>query len=450
MRYNLFNLCLNNQFFMPYKDILVLHNHMTKIYCICIDAFPETDNLIRLMKDRNLTRSELICAGAFTCATFTTMISGCIGTEIIESGIGYTTSYKKEFYEWRQNHCIIERLLDNDLSVIINNHIPWFSNIIGGKGITDEEKNKHYRDHKVSDNDMQILPFCVRKDCGKLTHTCTNPDVTLNTFIKWNFLNDKTKFYANEKEYIKYIQKNKFNGLFITDLCHWHEYVYYRKGQVQSDEEINMYDALNNSEEWLANWNFDEPDSVFYVFADHSHRVEAYLDPPSYTTWVYYKDNTKTNTKLNPIIASTDFYRIIENKFNLNKVNKSLYMADPFVNYDVDRIYAVEDGRGNSVNCTVANSFCRCCNFNEFFLSVIKLKDSSNYPEGIYLILTKLSNKHTFTVYFYTDLNNEYSDFYSISCSNSLDDRKLLENEAIYQLTPDIFNKAVELYKLID
>lgn len=445
-------------------------SELPKIYMICLDAYPETNDLIKLMTQRNMYRSELICSGAFTCATMISMISGCIGSEIIDGGIGYNTSYKSNFHTWRKNHCIVERLIENGLDMIIHNHVPWFSRIVGGKPITNEEQQTHYRNHKIQNDDkkdnLQILaddnsPYAIiKKDPQtKITYSSTNPEITLNTFLKWNFPTEKTIFYQNEKKYINHIQKNIcFSGLFLTDLCHWHEYIYYPKGQIKSDNIITEDDALNDSIDWLQNWNFDEPNSIFFVFADHSHRVNAYLDPQSYMTWVYYKDNHNPNSRLNPIISSNDFYKLVENKLRLNvltpTVVKSKWISDPFkTDNDVCRIYAVEDGRSHSIIKDKANAFGRCCNVKDFFLSIIKLTDNTTHPVGIYLFITKLSNKYTFTAYRYdipihpSDAINFYKpiDHFSVRCNGPLADR-IISRDKIYQLSDNIIIKANELY----
>jgi len=418
-----------------------------KIYLICLDAFPEVPELINLMVEKKLYRSELICAGAFTCATMTSMISGCIGTEIIPGGIGYNALYKPDFFAWRKNHCIVDRLQDNGFDMLIHNHVPWFSNVIAGKQLTDLEKNSHYRDHTVSLDNLTVYPFGVIKSDAKLTLSSTNPDLTLNTFLKWNFPNQKDQFYSNESSYIKHIQSTPFNGLFLTDLCHFHEAVYYPSGQIKSGTEITKEDALQDSVNWLKNWNFDEPNSIFYIFADHSHRVNAYLDPPSYLTWVYFKDNI-SNSKLNPIISSNDAYLLIEKTFKLDPRPKSVWASDPVGENRESRIYAVEDGRAKSIIKTVANAFCRCCLFKHLFLSVVKLTDSTTYPSGIYVIITTLANKHTYTTYRFDDLELPYVHAFSVKCINSLDEPHIV-NDLIHKLDSDIMIKAKELYALI-
>jgi hypothetical protein len=424
---------------------------MVKIYAICLDAYPETNQLIQLMNVRQLQRSEYVCAGAFTCATLTTMISGCIGTEIFDGGIGYNTMYQPYFCTWRKNHCIIERLIDNNLDVYIHNHIPWFSKVLGGKQLTSHEQQQHYRDHTVCNDDVCVLPFgVIKKDpMTNITYSSANPELTLNTFLKWNFVDDKNKFYENEKQFIKYIQQQSFDGLFITDLCHWHEYVYYRTGQIKNGIEIGRDDALNDTISWLSNWDFNEPNSLFFIFADHSHRVCAYLDPPSHMTWVYYKDNF-ANTKLNPLIASTDFYNLVEQQFGLSSLNKSKWAQYPINTYDPSRIYAMEDGRGNSNVKTIANAFGRCCLHNGLMISVVKLTDNTNYPTGIYVMLTTLENKNTFTTYRFDDLNMAPIECFSIICTDPLSPRNYINGKQIYVINDDIIMKSKGLLEKLN
>lgn len=423
-----------------------------KVYLLCLDAYPETQELTQMMTSKHLTRSQLICAGAFTCATLTSMISGHIGTEIVEGGIGYNTLYKSDFYKWRRDECIVERLIQSNHTVKIHNHVPWFSKVIGGNELSKEEQSQHYRDHLVSAaNDVEVHPFGVVRR-GSIEYSSTNPDLSLNTFIKWNFPLLRQQFYANERDYIQYVQASKFSGLFITDLCHWHEHVYYQAGQIKSDEGITRQDALDNSIQWLENWNFDEPNSIFFIFADHSHRVEAYLDPPSYMTWVYYKDNRRDGPKtLNPVVASTDFYPLLEECFQLPS-HPRIWASNPF-NYNPSRrIYAVEDGRSNSLIKDKANAFGRCCIVGTHVVAVVRLNDCVNYTAGIYLTITTLTNRNTFSVYLFPPATimceQNVISGYSIECNDGLSLR-LKKSPPIDLLTNDILRVAQELLLLL-
>lgn len=428
-----------------------------KIYAICLDAYPETPELIKLMTDRKMSRSELICSGAFTCTTITSMISGCIGTEIINGGIGYETYYKPDFFKWRPGNCLTERLIHSNLSVYVHNHVPWFSKVIGGKPISEEEQKRHYRDHTVDQNGCKILksesPFAVSKidPQTRVIYSSTNPDITLNTFLKWNFPEEKSKFYSNEKKFINHIQHQKFNGLFFTDLCHWHEYCYYKEGQIKSNTPITQSDALNDTLKWLSNWDFNEPNSIFFIFADHSHRVNSYLDPQSYITWVYYKDNISTS-KLNPMISSNDFYHLVDFIFKLKPaVSKpSKWISNPIGSYNPHRIYAVEDGRANAIIKDKSSAYGRCTLLSgNIFLSITKLTDNTNNPAKIYVFISNLSNKYTYSAYLYDTLDGKYIDHFSIKCDGPLGDRHQIKDQVIYPMTPEILAKAKELLRTI-
>ena len=436
-------------------------NSNLKIYAICLDAYPETPELIKVMNEKKLQRSELICAGAFTCSTITSMISGCIGTEIIDGGIGYNTMYHPQFLKWRASNCLVERLATENLGVWVHNQIPWFSRVVGGKFIAEDDQKSSYREHTVDNKGIQILgntaPFGVMKQESNtnLVYTSTNPDITLNTFLKWNFPEEKNKFYSNEKQFIKYIQHQKYNGVILTDLGHWHEYVYYKDGQIKSGTPITKQDALGDMLKWLDNWDFNEPNSIFFIFADHSHRVNSYLDPQSYVTWAYYKDNTNSSSKINPIISSNDFYYLVENKFNLKSrpIIKPKWLSNPIGSYNPNRIYAIEDGRAGSSIKDKAHAFGRCTVLNDnTFLSVTKLTDSTTFPAKIYVIISSLTNKYNFTAYLYDNLDsatNNYVDYFSIKCDGPLGDRITVKDKPLFNLTPEIISKAKDLYKLI-
>ena len=415
-----------------------------KVYLICLDAFPETPELISFMSERKLSRSELVCSGAFTCATMTSIISGKLGTEVLPGGIGYNTLYNPEFFSWRKDQSIVDRLVDMGQEVRVHNHVPWFSGVIGGKSLSKEDQNKHYRDHSASDEEKNLLvskskqiPFGVLKK-ERLIYSSTNPDLTLNTFLKWNFPDEKQKFYSNEKEYLHWLQQENFNGLFLTDLCHWHEAIYYSQGQIKNENKITREDALKDTLSWLSNWNFEEENSLFLIFADHSHQVKAHLDPQSYLTWMYYRDNVDPQQTLHPILSSNDLYPLIEQKLGLPSLSTSSWTRLPIGNYNPNRIYAIEDGRSNSVVKTEANAFARTIFQDTKIISMVELQDSVNYPAGIYLFLSSLENKYTYTVYTsFADVQEGYT----ITSKGPLSEVKK-SSDLIYILSPQILKQA--------
>ena len=416
---------------------------MVKFYMICLDAFPETKEL-KTLSSKGLVKSILVCGGAFTCSTFTSILSGKLGSEIIPGGIGYNTLYKPEFFTWRKNSpgCLTERMLAAHKNVWVHNHVPWFSVVIGGKALTKEESQQHYRDHKVTDSTYTTHPFGIVRQGQGVWYSCTNPDMSLNTFLKWNFPDERAKFYDNERAYIKWLQTpDKFNGIFFTDLCHWHEAIYYPKGQIPSKYGIDKHTSLHDTIEWLKGWNFDEPNAVFLIFADHSHRVEPYLDPSSYTTWCYYKDNI-SQRKLNPVISSCDLYHLVGEVCHLpttfgTTISRS---QSPTTNYNSSRVYAIEDGRADSKLKDVATAFSRCIIIDNIILSVTKLTDATVCPAGNYIIIASLDNLNTYTVY-------RGDEYFSIECSGPIDERRKVSKK-IFELTPALKIKANMLFDM--
>ena len=440
---------------------------MVKFYVICLDAFPEIPELKVYLNKNGCVKSNLVCAGAFTCSTMTSLISGCLGSEIIpsdnnsintltglvnshkscEGGIGYNTIYHEKFLEWRKSgYCIIDRV-DN---IIIHNHVPWMSHAICGKEIKNKDKIKHYRDINYENEKIEIYDFGVIQNEGKIKYSSTNPEMTLNTFLKWSTLELKTKFYQNEKKYINYTQNIYFNGLLWTDLCHWHEHVYYPQGINKNESEaITKEDALNDTIEWLKFWDFNEPNSVFFIYADHSHRVQPYLDPPGYLTWLYFKDNTERNIKLNTTISSTDFYHLTEYIFDLNYIERSKWSIYPFLTENKHRIFACEDGRASGMNLTEATTFLRCKEFESFWISISKVKPNTLINEGLYIIIAHIKNKYTYTIYRYDNELKKCHEKFSILCIDGLSERKKTDI-IVYELTPKIFDEINKLLLTFD
>lgn len=484
-----------------------------KFYAICIDAFPEVIEMVSLLNANNFSRHHHICCSGFTCATMSSMISGKLGSEMVSGGIGYNTMYEKRFHNWRNNNnnnnnnecikntCIMDRILDHKINnienqdinpycVYIHNNTSWMNSVIMGKPISDDDMNKHYRDHIFTNENIELNDNFIKTQINNrnLFYTSTNPNKTFNNFVDWNNQTLKKQYYDNEEQYIKSLQLDIFSGIVWIDHCHWHEYAYYQNGQnpYYIDgilQKITRDDAIKCTVDWLKLWNFEEEDAFFYIYADHSHRVKPYLDPPSYMTWCYTKNNIKFKPfdysgNKHPIITSSDFYHTVEHLFDLNldldldlKIlilpdnNKSKYSRTPLDNFDLDRIYGCEDGRASATIKTSASCFLRGSLFytndsdNDFdknninninkiinnsetkWISVAKIIKSGLCDDGIYITITKLNFKHTFTSFiFLTEnrtedqiidniLNIKYDKHFSIHCKDSLSDMKAVTDK---------------------
>lgn len=431
-----------------------------QVYAICIDAFPEISELKQLLKD--FQRVSFVCAGAFTTATMTSMISGTVGSEIIPGGIGYNTSYSPKFLEWRKKGtCLVDLLINSGKDVIVHNHIPWMSHNIVGTPLSEKDKLSNYRDHEVEKSDIEIYEFGVRKLVKpNLIYSSTNPDLTLNTFLDWGSSESKEQFYSNEKKYFNHI-KNGFNGLLWTDLCHWHEAVYYASGNPYSKNKlpIDQSIALIDSIEWLKSFDFNQPNSVFLIYADHSHRVESYLDPPGYITWAYWKDNRIDtnlngtvpifkNLKLRPVISSYDIYTLILSIFNLKHPDAdcgiNILSELPLLPYNPKRIYYTEDGRSNATDKTIATNFTQTKISNDHWISVSK---HLNGLTGHYLKISPINNHHSYEM-FYRSFDNGSIIKTIISCPDGISPRTkttISDLDSSHLLSDEILAVAKEL-----
>ena len=90
--------------------------------------------------------------------------------------------------------------------------------------------------------------------------------------------------------------------------------------------------------------NFDEPDSLFWIFADHGepHKMGALMPPPdSWLAWCGIKDNIRNKEVDKKIIGCDDFKNTV-----LNRIYDKNLPNDILDDLEMNRIYVREDGRG--------------------------------------------------------------------------------------------------------
>ena len=120
----------------------------------------------------------------------------------------------------------------------------------------------------------------------------------------------------------------------------------YNKNKDEDDFMKDMQELPDDENNFilLNKIDFDEPDSLFWIFADHGEppNIGKLMQPPdSWLAWCGIKDNI-TNKKINKkIIGCDDFKNSVLNRiYNKNLPN------DILDDLDMDRIYVREDGRG--------------------------------------------------------------------------------------------------------
>ncbi len=105
--------------------------------------------------------------------------------------------------------------------------------------------------------------------------------------------------------------------------------------------------------------DFDEPDSLFWIFADHGepHNAGVLMPPPdSWLAWCSVTDNITNKKVTKKIIGCDDFKNTVLNRV-FSDVPGSL-PNDVLDEVDMERIYVGEDGRGkiDEHNCTTVSA----------------------------------------------------------------------------------------------
>ena len=160
------------------------------------------------------------------------------------------------------------------------------------------------------------------------------PEIYSHTYIS------KTVVMKEEEiTYAQRAQKTKENVLHFIEHYHFHH---------ACDDAPNSEVASTMTEkawadllELMNHWDFDEPDSMFWIYSDHGpwRRPElgGYPKPVNFYTWVVLRDNTKNPfiPKLK-VVSATDLFQIVMTKFD-----------GPALGEDKNRIYITEDARMN-------------------------------------------------------------------------------------------------------
>jgi hypothetical protein len=165
--------------------------------------------------------------------------------------------------------------------------------------------------------------------------------------------------------------------------------------------------------------DFEEENSLFWVFADHGEPegIDKLHSPPdSWLTWISVTDNITNNKITKSKISSTDFKNTTLNRiFNKNLSN------DVLSDLDMERIYVVEDSRAkiNEYHCTTASAI-KCLDRDKYIQYTVhnsgapdkkynnieeisRIYDGSKYGKSGYMGVT---NREFETTDIHTDLKN--------------------------------------------
>ena len=310
-----------------------------KIYLIHIDALPNNNLLKDFAKKNNLNFSHTIPGGINTEWTIMQYMTGLLDSNTIPNGIGYNmrTDMVNEPYNFKKhnikriNNSLINILLDKKWDVTFKNEAPPKKYIL--------KDGNYNHPHLKTIKSSVINPSCYKQKYFVDYHN-----------KKWNHPRVKN-FYDEEKKYNKYIQTLKDgNQLFWIFNFDYHEFSsHYRYNNYMKNKEYEEK-VIKRILDYLDSFNFDEPDSLFWIYADHGIDGERDLNPNGYLTWSLIKDNTiKSNDIIKPVIRGCDFFKTIIDKINYNDneiLNNSLHFYDNIhTKLDKNRYYFVSDSR---------------------------------------------------------------------------------------------------------
>lgn len=283
-----------------------------KIYCILLDTMPFCETAIKLenIVGGKLRRQVSAC---YTTATLIQLLTGELTSDVIYHGLGYLS--RCDNWPW----------LSDTLPYYLNEHGFDFKTRNHSEIVSILGYNK-CAFHK-DDTDVMYMKDQAFVEClggGSIANNYKN----------------------NEIAYIRKIQQSKENSFYIINYNHCHAAPHY-ENERQNWKLQRAYDRII---EILNSWDFNEPDSMFYVFSDHGlwHNPELTKHPlpTHFFTFNIFRDNTKSPVDFNDgITSSQDFYNLMLNKFN-----------DVPLPIEENRIYFTEDGRSaiDSKNMTSA------------------------------------------------------------------------------------------------
>lgn len=306
-----------------------------KIYCVFFDTMPLLKELIEFAEDKNM-QLLLQIGNCFTMTSLMSMFTRKMPSDLLKNGIGnrsfeqYRNKKSKNIYLPWVDEYITSKLSKKKWQIKIHNLPP--TNYIHGDINTDSCKGGYkarYIEYKNNKKKIFWNPLMGDLLLGNSTKS-----------YQW---------YNREYEFIKSIS-NKIsdkNIFYFIEYEHYHSLTEY----INKKNKNKMTEIKNETNKRVINlmsqWNFDEPNSIFWFFSDHGwpHECKKIPNANSYLSWVLFKDNI--NSSINPkskIISIRDFSPTIFKKFNYDYESTSESMSIDEIN-DKNRVYFVEDGR---------------------------------------------------------------------------------------------------------
>ena len=321
------------------NNVIIYGKKIMKIYCILFDACRQNERIKKTFKSKNLNYANYI-TNSWTTTSLVSLFSGKTPSEMSSMGIGYNDHYKNLSEEEKQqwNKKMIFNQLPEDWKIHIH-AIPQTRGDTGTHRYVPDEICKIDRKYVISSpDDMSPYsddPTRVIKDVQNLSN-----DENHFIFIKYNHYHDC----------IRNTQRLRSDAGI--------------KASMELDKALQeIIDIINVID-------FEEENSLFWLFADHGHfdNIDTFMKPPdSWLTWVSVTDNITNKKVTKDVISCLDFKNTVLNRVNKikvrrykdNSMNRKLDRVgkrwgpdydrmlpnDVLDKFDEDRIYICEDGR---------------------------------------------------------------------------------------------------------
>ena len=300
-----------------------------KIYCILFDTFPRHPEMEKLFKSKGLHYADYLTQTC-TVTTYVSMFSGKRPSEMRPNGIGHSHTYAllsdEDKVEWNK------KILFNELPEDWKIHLHSMPKTRG-------DDNDSPYPHQWPMYQNPNCPPPNRKDCKLLPDDICARDRDFK-FYNYNESDDEDNFIKKMQDL-----SSEENHLIVLKYNHYH------------DAERGKYeDVFTLFKEIIEQIDFEEENSLFWLFADHGEPegIDKFHSPPdSWLSWVSVTDNI-TNQKITKNkICSIDFYNTV-----LNRIFDKGLPNDVLDEVDMERIYVTEDSRSaiNQYDCTTVSA----------------------------------------------------------------------------------------------
>jgi len=381
-----------------------------KIYCVLFDTMPLLSIIRRIAEKNNLSLLRQV-GGCFTLITYVQMLTGRMPSDLEANGIGY---------RWHDRYKISDNI-----------HWPWESEMVMSRVI---DHGGHVRLHNnayftglLSNNPAfsrsTSLPGGVTAEWKLWKEEAVGPIILGDG-------PDTAKFYEQEAQHIRLMQSEKpaEDTLYLVKCDQFHE----------AGEKSKKVIAGKRIFEWMQQWDFNEPNAVFWFFSDHGdwRNMGEHPIPNHYLSWVIFRDNTSNPIQVSSrFISAGDFFPTIMDK--LGYTYKPMpYTCSIRQQQNQNRIFFTEDGRVrfDEKNSTTAIA-CRFADWHGDKPS--KLYQASYFkPRNEYKFMTSDMDENGFiTKCVLTDesdrqLKQALTDRFEWVDDVSVSDEKLLVNQA--------------------